>query len=218
MLNYAMSKKRYKITTKRGDHGQSDILFNERRHKSSQIFLTMAYIDAASADIGVARTEIHLDRIQDVCKRVQDDLQRIMSCCCVPEGKMDKFNNVFGYAIVDADASNFLEKSSDVIKDVFEENGVDPLATWVVYGDNPSKAAALLYKARASVRLAELSFTHLVVVEEANCIEIPNMESILKYLNRLSDFLFMLAKLFEEVALSQKFSDLVDKKLAFPTN
>jgi len=191
--------KPYKITTKRGDGGFSDLLFGVRKEKHSQVFSTLADIDNLCSELGVVRTELtgHSE-IDSFIHDIILILHKLMACCAVPEGKATKFQKTYASSVLTQEDVDLIERATQSIIDRFIDCETDSLNSWVVYGESKSKAAAHLYKARATARIAELSVAKLKRFQGTQRIHIVSAKEVSIYLNRLSDFLFMLARLVEE--------------------
>lgn len=164
-----------KIYTRGGDAGETSLAGGKRVPKHELRVDTYGTVDEANALVGLARlhtngeTDEQLDRIQNDLFDLGADLAR-------PQTKDSEDTGLR----ISAEQVTRLEIEIDLI------NGpLSPLTSFVLPGGTP--AAAYLHAARTVVRRAERLSTALAERE------IVNPEAI-KYLNRLSDHLFVLAR------------------------
>lgn len=161
-----------RIYTKGGDKGQTSLGSGERVLKSNARIEAIGDVDETNAAIGWARQ--HTPKtIDGLLARIQNDLFDLGADLCVPEEKPEALRIV-------ASQVEFLEKKIDEIN-----QELDPLKSFVLPGG--SKASAALHIARTVTRRAERS---LIKVHQTQPL---NAEAI-KYLNRLSDLLFVLCR------------------------
>lgn len=165
-----------RIYTKTGDKGTTALGDGTRLSKHALRIEAYGTVDEANAAIGLARlsTEGELDAM---LARIQNDLFDLGADLCVPEeGK----NAEGALRIVEAQVGR-LESEIDVM------NGdLAPLKSFVLPGGTP--AAAHLHLARTIVRRAERLMVALAEVERVSA-------AALQYVNRLSDHLFVAARL-----------------------
>jgi len=175
-------KKLPKIYTKTGDKGRSSLYTGERRAKDDKIFSALGVIDELSCQVGLARElgkSKNLDaEILDQLERVQCLLQDIGSCVATPMStarpahlKRVGFN------------SRHTKELEQWIDDYTLK--LPPLENFVLPGGGV--VAATVHVARAVCRRAEREVIPLLADEECEA-------EVGKYLNRLSDFLFTLAR------------------------
>jgi len=171
-----------KIYTKTGDKGRSSLYTGERRAKDDRIFSALGAIDELSCQVGLARElgrSKSLDTgIIDQLERVQCLLQDIGSCVATPMSsarpahlKRTGFNSQH---------TSELERWIDDYT-----SKLPPLENFILPGGGV--VAATVHVARAVCRRAEREVTPLVSEEECEA-------EVGRYLNRLSDFLFTLAR------------------------
>jgi len=171
-----------KIYTKTGDKGRSSLYTGERRAKDDRIFSALGAIDELSCQVGLARElgrSKSLDTgIIDQLERVQCLLQDIGSCVATPMSsarpahlKRTGFNS-----------QHTIELEGWI--DDYTSN-LPPLENFILPGGGV--VAATVHVARAVCRRAEREVTPLVSEEECEA-------EVGRYLNRLSDFLFTLAR------------------------
>jgi cob(I)alamin adenosyltransferase len=170
-----------KIYTRTGDDGTTGLGTGARRLKSDLRVDAYGTVDETGACIGLARAitaSSHPD-IDVMLARIQNDLFDLGADLASPEdGKKRKYEPL---RIV---ASQVTRIETDI--DALNKN-LKPLRSFVLSGGHP--AAAALHLARTVARRAE----RLMVQLGQNPAEPVNPEAI-KYMNRVSDFLFVAAR------------------------
>lgn len=169
-----------KIYTKTGDDGTTGLAAGPRRLKSDLRVEAYGCIDEANSALGVAR--LHTAGVPDVDAMlmcIQNDLFDLGADLATPDLGED-----LGYEplrIVDAQV-NRIEQEIDQLN-----AELDPLKSFILPGGSP--AAAYLHVARTVSRRAERIMVDLVR-RPGEGVSAP----ALKYVNRLSDFLFVAAR------------------------
>ena len=178
-----MEDKKYvsitRVYTKRGDKGETDLLGGSAARKDSLKVDSYGSVDEASSFIGVARYYSKDEEVNDILRKVQDKLL------------------VLGGFLASDDAGKEMLKDKIREEDVkFLEDAIDkynkdlgPLFQFILPGDE--EVSAHFHVARTVVRRAERRIVALTQEEELNPL-------IQKYVNRLSDLMFALARYFEE--------------------
>jgi cob(I)alamin adenosyltransferase len=173
---------RMSIITKRGDDGKTDLLFGRRIEKTDLRVEALGAVDELNSSLGVARAAGLEPEMEEVIDRVQESLIGLMGrLACLAED-LDQYAER-GYAQLTEDDLAWLEAQS---KD-FENRGVR-LNGWARPGAEHSLARASLDVARAVARRAERRLWQLEAAGE------PLAKTILLYLNRISDLLWILAR------------------------
>jgi len=164
-----------KIYTKTGDDGTTGLFGGGRVKKASGRVSAYGTVDELNATLGVARAQ-KLDAFTDsILADVQVELFTLgAELACVP-GKEAKLSMRL---LEDADAEK-LERAIDK-----GEEGLPPLTNFVLPGG--TQGAAALHVSRTVCRRAE---REVLALEDA-----PARGTIVVYLNRLSDLLFVLAR------------------------
>lgn len=163
-----------KIYTRTGDGGDSGLVDGARLPKDHPRFHAIGDVDEANAAIGLAVAALDADApARALLQAVQNDLFDLGADLATP-------TEVAGALRLAADATARLEEHIDQLSDA-----LGPLTSFVLPGG--SQAAAHLHMARTVVRRAERSALSLHTEAALN-------PEILKYLNRLSDLLFQLAR------------------------
>ncbi|MBE1706992.1 MULTISPECIES: cob(I)yrinic acid a,c-diamide adenosyltransferase [Mesorhizobium] len=170
-----------KIYTRTGDDGTTGLGTGERRLKSDLRVDAYGTVDEANACIGMARvhTAANHPAIDAMLSRIQNDLFDLGADLAVPDdGKPLDYEPL---RIVAAQTDR-VEKDIDLLN-----KDLQPLKSFVLNGGTP--AAAALHLARTVARRAE----RLMVALAQDPGEHVNREG-LKYINRVSDFLFVAAR------------------------
>jgi cob(I)alamin adenosyltransferase len=170
-----------KIYTRTGDDGTTGLGSGERRLKSDLRVEAYGTVDEANACIGMARLHTGKDNpaIDDMLSRIQNDLFDLGADLAVPDaGKPLDYEPL---RIVAAQTDR-VEKDIDLLN-----KDLQPLKSFVLNGGTP--AAAALHLARTVARRAE----RVMVALAQDPAEHINREA-LKYINRVSDFLFVAAR------------------------
>ena len=177
---YAVRVRLDRIYTRAGDAGQTSLGDGERVSKNDARIWAYGTVDETGAAIGAAVAGGLPDEIAGLLRRVQNDLFDVGADLSVPVGTTrgkGKSRLRIGESHVAA-----LEEACDRHSEALE-----PLTSFVLSGGTP--AAAALHVARTTCRRAERSVWALL---EADA-ERTNPETA-RYLNRLSDLLFILAR------------------------
>lgn len=167
-----------KTFNKKGDKGETSLLFNARVPKSDPHCEAYGTVDEAVAALGLARAASRKDRVRHLLLSVQRDLFVLAGELAAPLEARDQF--IRKYPVITPQKVQELE---DLIDEM--EKAVRIPDQFVIPGD--SAASASIHLARAIVRRAE---RRVVSLQESG--QLPN-EELLRYLNRLADLLFMLA-------------------------
>ena len=171
-----------RIYTRTGDEGTTALGSGERVAKHDRRIEAVGAVDEANAAIGLARLHIGGDGLGDLdamLARIQNDLFDLGADLCVPNGGKDPG---FEPLRIVAAQTGRLEAEIDAM------NGkLEPLRSFVLPGG--TAAAAALHLARAITRRAERRMVELGGQKG----ETVGGEA-LKFVNRLSDFLFVASR------------------------
>lgn len=169
-----------KIYTRTGDDGTTALGSGERRPKYDLRIAAYGTVDELNAALGLARLHTAADpELDTMLQRIQNDLFDLGADLCVPE-RRDRSSRE-RLRLVEAQAER-LEQEVDRLN-----AGLLPLTSFVLPGGTP--AAAYLHLARTICRRAE----RLIVELAAQPGEAVSGAAI-KYINRLSDFLFVASR------------------------
>jgi len=164
-----------RIYTKGGDRGETSLGDGSRVKKHALRVEAFGTVDEANATIGLARLEAD-GEILAMLERIQQDLFDLGADLCTPEtATRDKA----ALRIVPTQVAR-LEHEIDRMN-----AGLKPLDSFILPGGTP--LAAALHLARTVTRRAERLVAALATAEPVN-------PEALKYLNRLSDHLFVLSR------------------------
>ncbi|AHG90070.1 ATP/cobalamin adenosyltransferase [Gemmatirosa kalamazoonensis] len=167
-----------RIYTRTGDQGTTGLFGGGRVDKHHPRVEAYGDVDELNAALGLARSIEMMPRIDEVLVPVQRDLFAIGALLATPD--RDKMQQQLEKARIDEGRIAQLERAIDD-----GEAELEPLKSFIVPGGTPKAAA--LHVARTVCRRAERR-----VVALARDIEIPALA--VQYLNRLSDLLFVLAR------------------------
>ena len=160
-----------KIYTRTGDDGTTGLGDGSRIDKDHARMEAIGTVDELNSQIGVLITELESDDNSiGLLSRIQHDLFDLGGELSIP-----------GYTLVSAERIGELEASLDDMND-----DLPPLKNFILPGG--SKAAAHCHLARAICRRAERAVVTLSRDNEVN-------DTTRQYLNRLSDLLFVMARL-----------------------
>jgi cob(I)alamin adenosyltransferase len=166
-----------KIYTKTGDKGDTGLFGGGRVSKASARVDVYGEIDELNSVIGLSRVGRFDDAVDDLLARVQSRLFDLgAELATSPDSKVE-----LGIALINEAEVLALELAIDRA-----EEELKPLKTFVLPGG--SAAAAHLHLARTVCRRAERKLVALADDE-------PVRPECIRYLNRLSDALFVLARL-----------------------
>jgi len=174
-----------KIYTKTGDAGTTALGSGERVPKTSPRIAAYGTVDETNAHIGVAR--VHLANadpdVDAMLLRVQNDLFDLGADLCVPDrGEKLPYEPL---RVADAQVKR-LEEEIDLMN-----GSLTPLRSFILPGG--SATAAALHVARTVSRRAERMIVELAAIPGE-----PVRAPVLKYINRLSDFLFVASRYVNE--------------------
>lgn len=168
-----------KIYTRTGDDGTTGLVDGSRCPKDSARIAAMGLVDEANSAIGLAICALTEDGHKALLTRVQNDLFDLGADLATPAENDDFAPSEMVLRIV-PQQPEWIETQIDVLNERLE-----PLTSFVLPGG--SEAAARVHVARATTRAAERAMVALAV-------EVPVNPAALAYINRLSDLLFVLAR------------------------
>ncbi len=169
-----------KIYTRTGDAGTTGLGTGERVAKDAPRIAAFGTVDETNAAIGLARAYLAGQPGLDTkLMRIQNDLFDLGADLCVP----DRGNKAQGEALRTTDDQ--VTRLEDEIDEMNTE--LKPLKSFVLPGGSP--AAAALHLARTICRRAEREMVALAALPDE-----PVSPAALKYINRLSDFLFVASR------------------------
>ncbi len=164
-----------KIYTRGGDSGETSLGSGERVPKHALRVAAYGTTDEANSVIGLARLHTKGDA-DAMLGRIQNDLFDLGADLCTPEGGERRHGAL---RVGDGQVDRLESEIDDM------NAGLEPLNSFVLPGGTP--AAAHLHLARCVVRRAERLMTELGIHEDVT-------PAAIRYVNRLSDHLFVLAR------------------------
>lgn len=167
-----------KIYTRTGDEGDTGLFGGGRVGKDDPRVEAYGAVDELNSAVGVARSAAVMPRIDEVLAPIQRDLFAIGALLATPDH--EKMKEQLAKARIDDERIAELERAIDAGEDELE-----PLKSFIMPGGTPKAAA--LHLARTICRRAERR-----VVALQRTVPLPQLAII--YLNRLSDLLFVLAR------------------------
>lgn len=168
-----------KIYTRRGDAGQTDLFGGDRVGKDALRVSAYGDVDELNATIGVATAAGADPDITASLQKIQSALFDLGASLATPDAAHRKKAGVDGVSDEDIDA---LEALIDRL-----ERGLEDLTGFILPGGSAS--AAEFHVARTVCRRAERAVVELAQREDESV-----EETSLRYLNRLSDLLFVIAR------------------------
>lgn len=170
-----------RIYTKLGDSGETHLGDMSRVSKLHPRVEAYGTVDELNATVGLALLAPGMpERFKQWLERVQNDLLDVGADLCVPApapGAADATGKGIERLRVQEGYTRWLEEACDEVNAKLE-----PLRTFVIPGGTP--AAAHLHVCRTVARRAE---RRALAVEDGN-------PEVIRYLNRLSDLLFILSR------------------------
>ena len=173
-----------KIYTRTGDQGKTGLADGSRIDKFHSRIESLGNIDELNSIIGIILTEKIPDNKKILLEKVQHDLFDIGGELSIP-----------GHIVIDDRKIDFLEKILDEMN-----NELEPLKEFILPGG--TKISSYCHLARTVCRRVERNLFKLAQTDKVN-------EASLKYINRLSDMLFVLARFLNKI---NQFNDIFWKK------
>ena len=181
IINYINIKKKYmvkldKIYTRGGDKGKTSLGNGERVDKNSIRVEAFGTVDETNAVLGIAIVNLK-SPLKEMIFRIQNDLFDLGADLCVPDNKKLDYEPLR----INQFQVDRLEEEIDTMN-----SNLDSLKSFILPGG--TLESAYLHLARTTARKAERLMVELSHKENINPISI-------KYINRLSDHLFVIARL-----------------------
>ena len=166
-----------KIYTRTGDDGTTGLVDGSRSPKHAARMEAIGAVDEANSAIGLAVVALRENPHRAALIRIQNDLFDLGADLATPGDDFAPSEMVLRMV---AAQTKWLEQAIDALN-----AELAPLTSFILPGG--SEAAARVHVARAGVRRAERGMTALAA-------EAPVNPAALAYINRLSDYLFVLAR------------------------
>ncbi len=168
-----------KIYTRTGDDGTTGLVDGSRCPKNSARIAAMGLVDEANSAIGLAVAAVESAAERNLLIHVQNDLFDLGADLATPSADGDFTPSEMVLRIVPSQPE-WIETQIDALNEDLE-----PLSSFILPGG--SEASARVHVARATTRAAERAMVALAAQDAVN-------PAALAYINRLSDLLFVLAR------------------------
>ena len=165
-----------RIYTRTGDNGKTSLLSGKRVNKHNKRIIAYGSIDELNSFMGVVR-DYSTEDYKDEIFLIQNKLMTIAS-------QLSNDKNYDNIPNISKKDTEFLENAIDRMTDT-----LNPLENFIIPGGN--KLISFTHVARCVCRRAEINITILKEKEDIN-------KEILLFINRLSDYLFTLARIFSK--------------------
>jgi cob(I)alamin adenosyltransferase len=163
-----------RVTTRGGDAGETSLGNGERLRKDAPRMVAIGSVDEANAAIGLLRLiSAGMPDADAMLSRIQNDLFDVGADLCVPGQGGDRLR------LTDAPILRLEAEAAAM------NASLRPLTSFILPAGSPGAAHA--HMARTIVRRAERCVVALDAAEKVN-------PALIRYLNRLSDHLFVLAR------------------------
>jgi cob(I)alamin adenosyltransferase len=160
-----------RVVTRGGDGGETSLGDGSRVSKAAPRIEAIGAVDEANASIGVLRLHTRARAIEDaMLARVQNDLFDVGADLCVPGARGERLR------VTDAAVARLEAEVAAM------NAGLPALTSFILPGG--TEAAAFAHVARVAARRAERV---VAAVDDVN-------PAVLRYLNRLSDHMFVLGR------------------------
>lgn len=163
-----------KIYTKRGDSGETSLFGGDRVSKSSERIEAYGTVDELNSFVGLAASYDLSEKGTELLRKVQELLFALGADLATPPSAKTRIERVA------EDDIQFLEDAIDEM-----EEDLEPLKNFILPGG--SQAGATLHTARTICRRAERAAVACHKVDKIS-------DTCIKFLNRLSDFFFVIAR------------------------
>ena len=176
-----------KIYTKTGDKGETSLYGGTRVSKAAARVESYGTLDELNAFIGLAKAEISDEKVLSQLQKIQFDLFTVGSEAATPTDKLILANgkNRLDLMISEKEILELEHWMDDL------DAELEPLQFFIL--PSGGKAAASIHVCRTVCRRAERAMVHLNETEEVR-------PELIKYLNRLSDYLFILARYISKIS------------------
>ena len=161
------------VYTRNGDDGTSSLIGSDNVPKNSAVFNVLGTVDELNACLG-CMSRCRMPRVKEIIYDVQNDLF-LIGTLVATSNKNDKMIQLEKKVAK-------MEKTIDELEEDLPE-----LTNFIVPGG--TETATMLHMARAFSRRLEREFVSYLEIDNKK-----EFQGILKYLNRLSDLLFTLAR------------------------
>jgi len=166
-----------RIYTKTGDGGETSLGDGKRVSKTDIRIAAYGGVDELNSVLGITLTAVSSADLQKILKHIQNDLFDIGADLCVPESaETPEYPRLRVTAVQVEQLEAWIDSANESLQ---------PLTSFILPGGSP--AAAHLHHARTVCRRVEIGVIELAGRDTIN-------PQVITYLNRLSDLLFVLAR------------------------
>mgnify|MGYP001354648666 FL=1 len=165
-----------KIYTRTGDNGKTSLLSGKRVNKHDKRIVAYGSVDELNSVMGIVRDFSP--------KKYKNEIFKIQNKLMIIASQLSNDKNYKNIPNISKKDTGFLENAIDRM--TIE---LDPLKNFIIPGGN--KLVSFTHLARCVCRRAEVNITELKEKEDLN-------REILLFINRLSDYLFTLARFFSK--------------------
>lgn len=189
----------FKIYTKTGDKGETSLYGGTRVSKAAARVESYGTLDELNAFIGLAKAEISDEKVLSQLQKIQFDLFTVGSEAATPTDKLILAN---GKSRLDLMISEKEITELELWMDDLDAE-LEPLRFFIL--PSGGKAAATVHVCRTVCRRAERSMVFLSETEEVR-------PELIKYLNRLSDYLLFWQDIFLKFLAKKKIFGILLKE------
>jgi cob(I)alamin adenosyltransferase len=168
------------ISTRRGDSGETDLLFGKRVPKNHARVACCGAVDELNAHLGVVRATDVSEELEKCINSIQKRLVGLMGVVATDSGDHQKYTDK-GYQGIEQSDVDWLD---GIVRELEQEKG-HRFRGWSRPGKAGALAGAYLDVARTTCRRSELA---------SWAIEDDYLSVARQFLNRLSDVLWLLAR------------------------
>ena len=165
------------IATKRGDAGETSLLFGRRVSKTHPRVIAYGGVDELGSTLGLCRAHSSNEATKTLLREVQGELIYLMSELATDDADHERWHEKYGESAI---GNTQVERFTKLIKE--KEQHIQ-FRGWSYPGENP--AEAFFDQARTTCRRAERG---VVELKESGVAVRPEL---LQYLNRLADLLWL---------------------------
>lgn len=183
----------FKIVTKKGDGGDTFLLFNRKVQKSDRIIKALGKIDTLNAHIGKCLAVVEAQtKVQEQSDIISKDLQWVQSKMFLIMGQVGikpadnkKYQNNFG--IITKTDVDFIDQISEKYLSILQKEGYD-MKHWICYGLEGEISAEFDLAAKLCREVECNLNSEKLHIKDRN-------SNILIFINRFSDLLFLMARI-----------------------
>jgi cob(I)alamin adenosyltransferase len=169
-------KKITKVYTRRGDQGQTSLVGGQRVSKASMRLESYGTVDELSSHLGLLASMLPEGEDKEMIQRIQNNLFNVCTNLATDQEQTPLYSSAY---LPEGEIERLEQKVDTIMKMLPEKQG------FILPGGTKEAAQAHVCRTvcrRAERRIVALSSTSIVSPE------------VLQYINRLSDYLFVLAK------------------------